>query len=106
VPSLLFAAGAENGAADPPKRLMLAMLNHAVRCYQAGLHEQNTAHLQAFLQAEEWLSGTWPREPFSLEDVCSIVDVTPDSVRDMLDKWYTQTSEEVYRDAESITLVK
>ena len=66
-----FELGAENEAVDPIKRLMLAILNHAVRCYQADLHAQNTPQLQAFLQAEEWLLGTRSREPFSIEEVCS-----------------------------------
>lgn len=90
VPTPLFVTKANDEAVDPIKRVMLAMLNHAVCCYQEVLHEQNTTHLQAFLQAEEWLLGAPSCEPFSFEDVCSTLNTSPDSCRDMPDSCCTQ----------------
>ena len=57
MPSLLVEIATDNEAVEPIKRLMLAMLNQAVRCYQTGLRAEKTSRLQAFLKAEEWLSG-------------------------------------------------
>jgi len=57
VPSLLVHIATDNEAVEPIKRLMLAMLDHAARCYQTGVHAEKTSQLQAFLKAEEWLSG-------------------------------------------------
>jgi hypothetical protein len=67
VPSLLFEAPVDTDTFEPKKRLMLAMLNHAVRYYQTAFHAQKTSQLQAFLKAEDWLFGTQSNEPFSFE---------------------------------------
>ena len=64
VPSLLFKAPVDNEAVEPIKQLMIAMLNHAFRCYQTSLHTQKISQLQAFLKAEEWLFGTQSSDPF------------------------------------------
>jgi hypothetical protein len=77
VPSLLFEAPVDNEAVEPIKRLMLAMLNHAVCCYQTGLHPQKTSQLHAFLEAEKWLLGS---EPFSFGHVCSAVNIDAELV--------------------------
>ena len=65
MPSLLVEIATDNEAVEPIKRLMLAMLNHAVRYYQTAFHAQKTSQLQAFLKAEDWLFGTQSNEPFS-----------------------------------------
>jgi hypothetical protein len=93
---MLFEAPVDNEAVEPIKRLMLAMLNHAVRSYQMGLHEQKTSELEAFLEAEEWLFGTQSSDPSSFEDFCSAVNIDAGPVRDMQAGGTREACEEVH----------
>jgi hypothetical protein len=57
--SLQFFEGrSKNQALEPIKRLMLAVLTDAVRCYQVGADAQKISCRRAFREAEEWLFRT------------------------------------------------
>ena len=69
---------------------MLAVLTDAVHCYQVGCDAQKTYRIRAFRQAEEWLFGAKGYGPFSCENVCYALDITPDYLRTMMRKWRVQ----------------
>jgi hypothetical protein len=79
--------GKKNEAVEPLKRLMLAVLADAVRCYQIGLDARATCRRRAFLEAQQWLFGARADGPFSFENVCYVLDITPDYLRQMLRNW-------------------
>jgi hypothetical protein len=66
---------------------MLAVLTDAVRCYQVGCDAQRTSRIRAFREAEKWLFSARGYGPFSFENVCYTLDITPEYLRKMLRKW-------------------
>jgi hypothetical protein len=87
LPSQFFEGRKKNQALEPEKRLMLAVLSDAVHCYRVGCDAQKTSRIRAFLEAEQWLFGTKGYGPFSCENVCNALDVSPEYLRKMLPKW-------------------
>ena len=90
LPTQFFEGRKKNEAVGSVKRLMLAVLTDAVRCYQIGLGSQKTARIRAFREAEQWLFGTKEYGPFSCENACYALDITPEYLRKMLRKWRGQ----------------
>jgi hypothetical protein len=87
LPSQFFQGRNKNEALEPIKRLMLAVLTDAVRCYQVGSDAHKISRRRAFREAKEWLFRTKSDEPFSFESVCCTLDIAPDYLRDALHKW-------------------
>jgi hypothetical protein len=87
LPSQFFESQMKDKALEPGKRLMLAVLTDAVRCYQVGFRAQMTFRIRAFREAEEWLFSAKGYGPFSCENVCYALDITPDYLRRMPRKW-------------------
>jgi hypothetical protein len=87
LPSQFFEGRKKNEALEPEKRLMLAVLTDAVRCYQVGFCAQKPSRIRAFREAEEWLFSAEGYGPFSCENVCYALGITPDYLRKMLRKW-------------------
>jgi hypothetical protein len=90
LPSQFFEGRKRNEALEPEKRLMLAVLTDAVHCYQVGCDAQKTSRIRAFREAEEWLFSAKGYGPFSCENVCYALDITPDYMRKVLRKWLVQ----------------
>jgi len=67
---------------EPEKRLMLALLEDAIHCFQDNLLTQNVRSRRLFEEAEEWIveaDGDWV---FSFENICEALGlVTQSSVR-------------------------
>jgi hypothetical protein len=87
LPSQFFEGRNKNEALEPIKRLMLAVLADAVRCYQVGSDAEKTSRRRAFREAEEWLFRTISDGPFSFENVCCTLGIAPNYLRDALHKW-------------------
>jgi hypothetical protein len=84
LPSQFFDGRKKNEGVEPLKRLMLAVLANAVRCYQTGFDARATSRRRAFLEAQQWLFDARAHGPFSFENVCCVLDITPDYLRQML----------------------
>jgi len=82
----------KNEALEPIKRLMLAVLTDAVRCYQIGCAAPTTSRRRTFQEAEEWLLRSRPKadSPFSFESVYCALEIAPDYLRHMLHRWQAQ----------------
>src|SRR5215469_15143205 len=78
LPSQFFEGRKKNRVLEPEKRLMLAVLTDAVRCYQVGCDAQRTSPIRAFREAEQWLFSTTSYGPFSFENVCYTLEITPE----------------------------
>jgi hypothetical protein len=90
-------------AMEPVKRLMLAVLADAVRCYQTGLDARATSRRRAFLEAERWFFGLNTDGLFSFENVCCVLDITPDYLRQMLRKWRAKKTWPCFRPRPPLT---
>src|SRR5437870_7079582 len=75
---------------EPEKRLMLAILEDAIHCFQDNLLAQNVRRRQLFEEAEEWIvevDGDWV---FSFENICEALGFNPAYVRQGLLRWMTK----------------
>ena len=72
---------------EPEKRLMLAVLEDAVACFQKHLIAQKGKGKTLFRQAEEWILEENSDWTFSFESICEALDIDPKCLRDGLLKW-------------------
>lgn len=72
---------------DPEKRLMLAIFEDAVRCFQNYLFARDSRGKRAFLEAEEWTLETNSDWLFSFENICEVLGFDPRYVRLGLMRW-------------------
>lgn len=72
---------------EPEKRLMLAVLEDAIACFQKYLFARDGKGRAVFREAEEWIlreEGDWL---FSFGDICEVLGFNPQYVRDGLMRW-------------------
>jgi hypothetical protein len=72
---------------EPEKRLMLAILEDAVDCFQNNVLAQSLKSRRLFQEAEKWIvevDGDWF---FSFENICETLEINPAYVREGLLQW-------------------
>ena len=71
---------------QPEKRLMLAILEDAVSCFQQNHCARHGERKMMLAEVEEWIFGRseWI---FSFENICSVLGYNPDYVRAGLKRW-------------------
>ena len=72
---------------EPEKRLMLAVLEDAIHCFQDNLFAEAVGKKKLFEEVEQWIlerDGDWI---FSFDNVCEALGFTPDYVRQGLLRW-------------------
>lgn len=67
--------------AEPEKKLMLAMLEDALRCREKYRHAKDRRGKKFFLEAEEWLLCEAEDWIFSLGNVCEALGLNPGYIR-------------------------
>ncbi|MCX8071986.1 MAG: hypothetical protein N3C12_05990 [Candidatus Binatia bacterium] len=87
LPSQYFAALRRRLEHEPERRLVVALLQDAVECFQKHLFAHERKKRQLFLEAEEWISSTDRTWPFSFENVCEQLQLDPEYVRKGLFAW-------------------
>jgi hypothetical protein len=65
----------------PLKRLMIAVLQDAIRCFQIGAHSKSGSKLQSYYEVQEWLFGETREGPFSFQSVCDVLEIAPEYLR-------------------------
>ena len=68
-------------------RLMLAILEDAINCYQDNVFALNKKRIQLFKEAEEWFMNDDASWIFSFVSICSILNLEPDYFRQGLRRW-------------------
>jgi hypothetical protein len=76
-----------NGCARPIKRLMLAVLADAIRCYQTYVNSGSRAQRRLFVEAEAWLMDRKADGAFAFETICETLGINPNCLRDGLRRW-------------------
>ena len=74
----------------PVKKLMMAILEDALRCFQNNADAKTGSRRRLFLEAEQWLCGEGGEGPFSFEMVCETLGIEPDFLRTGLREWRRQ----------------
>jgi hypothetical protein len=72
------------------RRLMLAVLEDGVSCFQKYAGSTRPRAQRLFQEAEEWFldeDGSWP---FSFESICSVLGINPEYFRAQLKRWQEQ----------------
>jgi hypothetical protein len=62
-------------------RLMLAILQDAVDCYQRHALARNPRHRAEFEEAKQWITSSESDWVFSFENICNVLGIDPDYVR-------------------------
>jgi hypothetical protein len=81
---------ADDASVRPVKRLMLAVLEDAMRCYQTYVNSRNGAQRRLFVDAEAWLMDRRDDGPFAFETVCEALGIEPSCLREGLRRWRGQ----------------
>ena len=87
LPSQYFVALRRKTNQEPERRLVLAILQDAIECYQKHLFTQDHKAHQLFADAEEWLLSEDREYYFSFENVCDLLEINPEFLRRGLVEW-------------------
>lgn len=77
----------DDSALRPIKRLMLAILEDALRCMYKNAGAKNGARRRMYREAEQWLCGAGANTIFSFTVVCETLGIEPDYLRSGLRQW-------------------
>ncbi len=72
---------------EPEKRLMLAILEDAVSCFQKYVTAQRRKEMALFQEVEEWFTEQDNDCFFSFENICESLGLAPDYLRKGLVQW-------------------
>lgn len=72
---------------EPEKRLMLAILEDAVNCFQEKLMAQSGKNRRLFEEAEDWIVEVGGDGLFSFDTICETLEINPEYVRQGLLRW-------------------
>jgi hypothetical protein len=86
LPSQFFAMG-RGAPIGGERKLMVAVLEDALRCFQKLMDSTDPKQQQLFREAEKWITTDNPSWFFSFANVCETLDINPDYVREGLMKW-------------------
>ncbi|KKU47972.1 hypothetical protein A3E96_02855 [Candidatus Uhrbacteria bacterium RIFCSPHIGHO2_12_FULL_46_13] len=89
LPSQYWASNAQ--AQSPECCLMLAVLWDAIRCYQR--YDGGRRGRQVFKEAQEWIENGDKRGLFSFDNICEVLGVVPQCVRQALLRWRCEALE-------------
>lgn len=87
LPSQYFELLTGQSILEGEKRLMLAILEDAVSCYQKYAESQRGRNKRLFEEAAEWIYEDDTAWVFSFESVCSALGIDPDFLRSGLRAW-------------------
>lgn len=74
----------------PVKRLMLAVLEDAMRCYQTCGDARSRSRRRLFIEAEAWMFDRKAEGPFAFDTICQTLGIEPDCLRKGLRVWRVQ----------------
>ncbi len=75
---------------DPAKRLMLAVLEDAIDCFQKNLFAADAKEKSEFRDAEEWIEEENNDWPFSFNNICEALGFDTQYLREGLRRWKEQ----------------
>src|ERR1700761_248603 len=89
-PGQYYDSRREDSAIAPVKRLMMAVLEEALRSFQNNSEAKSGPRRRLFLEDEQWLCGDESDGPFSFATVCETLGIEPAFLRAGLRKWLNQ----------------
>jgi len=71
----------------PEEKLMLAVLEDGISCFQKYLFAQHKGERRLFREAQDWILEEDKEEPFSFENICEVLGIGPNYLRRGLLRW-------------------
>ncbi|HEY6198731.1 MAG TPA: hypothetical protein VI231_08990 [Candidatus Binatia bacterium] len=68
---------------EPEKRLLLAVLDEAIRCYRSQIFIGG----RRFTEVESWLFSEDIDDTFSFRNICDVLNLSPSRIRQSLRTW-------------------
>jgi hypothetical protein len=87
LPQQFFGPLRQKAMMDGEHRLMVAVLEDGVRCFQRQMNTRDPKGHQLYLDAEDWITSTDQTWFFSFVNVCQTLDLDPDYIREGLLAW-------------------
>ena len=78
---------------EPEKKLMLAILEDAIACYQKNLFARDSKGKALFREAEEWVEEAGGASVFAFDSVCETLGLNPDYLRRGIADWKKAASQ-------------
>ncbi len=89
-PGQYYEGARSDAAIRPIKRLMLAVLEDGLHCFQAYANASRGIRRQIFVETEAWLSDRRADGPFAFETICHTLGIDPNFLRKGLRRWRLQ----------------
>jgi hypothetical protein len=89
-PEQFYDSRRDDSAIAPVKRLMMAVLEDALRCFQNNANAKSGPRKRLFAEAEQWLCEETGDSPFSFDTVCDTLGIEPEFLRGGLRQWREQ----------------
>lgn len=96
LPAQHFAAIQRKKFPSGEHRLLVALIQDAIECFQKHMHARDAKRRQLFLDAQGWIGSEDDRGVFSFNNVCMLLGMNPDYVRQGLAHW-CETAKEAPR---------
>ncbi len=90
LPAQFYSAFRGGSSVRGEKRLMLAVLQDALDCYQKYAFVKDGPGRQLFADANGWISSDDRHWYFSFENICDILEINPDYLRRGVQQWRQQ----------------
>jgi hypothetical protein len=68
-------------------RLLIAIMQDAIECFQKHIHARDSKRRQLYMDAELWVTDQSDDGPFSFDNVCDLLGMNPDYLRVGLLDW-------------------
>src|SRR6185436_20008797 len=92
LPAQFYAAFRGGSSVRGEKRLMLAVLQDALDCYQKYAFAKDTPGQQLFSEADSWIACGDRHWYFSFENICETLEISPDYLRNGVERWKSSAS--------------
>ncbi len=93
LPAQFYAAFRGGSAVRGEKRLMLAVLEDALDCYQKYAFARDVHGRQLFDESHDWITSSNRAWFFSFENICETLGINPEYLRRGLETWRTRPTD-------------
>jgi len=87
LPSQFYERGRAQSVLEGERRLMLAVLEDAVACFQKYAGATRPRNKRLFQEAEQWFFDEDTSWVFSFETICGVLNINPEYFRKCLSRW-------------------
>ncbi len=97
LPAQFYAAFRGGSSVRGEKRLMLAVLQDALDCYQKYAFAKDGPGRQLFSDADSWICCDDRDWYFSFENICETLEINPEYLRRGVQRWRSRASVTLHR---------